>query len=65
MINVFLEDKETVIDWKAIAKLLGIYNTCIITETVLLTIFYKHRVLWTFLLGLLGTSEKNLITELR
>lgn len=39
MINVFLEDKETVIDWKAIAKLLGIYNTRIITETALLTIF--------------------------
>lgn len=62
MINVFLEDKETVIDWKAIAKLLGIYVTCIITETVLLIIFYKHRVLWA---SLLGSSEKNLITELR
>lgn len=40
MINVFLEDKETVIDWKAIAKLVGIYATCIITETVLSIIFY-------------------------
>lgn len=65
MINVFLEDKETVIDWKAIAKLLGIYNICIITETVLLTIFYKHSTLnipscpsWYF-------RKKNLITESR